>query len=343
MAPPTLDGGPRRILIIRPSALGDVCRSVPAAVSLRRAYPGARIDWLVQDSFADAVRFHPDLSGVVSFARASLGRDALRGSPGRLGGFLRALRRAGYDLVYDFQGLARSGALAWATRARRRVGYADARELGWLGLNERHEVARKIHAVERMLGLLRASGVEPAEDMRLYAGEEARAWAAGQEWTRERYAVIAPTSRWPGKRWPAERFAAVARRVAERGVRVVVVGAASEREQCPLLCGAGALPGIVDLVGGTSVAQLMAVIARAALVVACDSAALHMAVGFDRPIVGLFGPTRVDRVGPWRRERDVIQHARPGERMDHKDNALGSTMMERISVEEVLGAVDARI
>jgi heptosyltransferase-1/heptosyltransferase-2 len=338
--PPT----PERILIIRPSALGDVCRSVPAVVSLRRAYPAARIDWLVQDSFADAVRFHPDLSGVVSFARASLGKEAVRGRPGRLGRFLRELKAARYDLVYDFQGLARSGALAWATRAPRRVGYADARELGWLGLTERHAVGREMHAVERMLGLLRASGVEPIEDMRLYAGEGARAWVDGHEWARERYAVIAPTSRWPGKRWPAERFVAVARRVVERGLRVVVVGAASEREQCgPLLEYSAREPRVVNLVGATSVARLMAVIERAALVVACDSAALHMAVGFDRPIVGLFGPTRVDRVGPWRRERDVIQHVQPGERMDHKVAALGRSMMERISVEEVVAAVDARL
>jgi ADP-heptose:LPS heptosyltransferase len=86
---PSVPPTPERILIIRPSALGDVCRSVPAVVSLRRAYPAARIDWLVQDSFADAARFHPDLSGVVSFARGTLGRDAVRGRPGRLGRLLR--------------------------------------------------------------------------------------------------------------------------------------------------------------------------------------------------------------------------------------------------------------
>ena len=79
--------------------------------------------------------------------------------------------------------------------------------------------------------------------------------------------------------------------------------------------------------------------------VACSSgtAALHMAVGFDRPLVALFGPTRVERVGPYRRERDVIQHLRAGDRFDHKDERVGVPMMERITTQEVLEACLARL
>ncbi|MCC6660097.1 MAG: glycosyltransferase family 9 protein [Phycisphaerales bacterium] len=344
MATPPQAIRPERILIIRPSALGDVCRSVPAAVSLRQTYPAARIDWLVQDSFADAVRFHPDVTAVVPFARGPMGREVLRGKPGRLGGFLKDLRGSGYDLVYDFQGLARSGAFAWATRAPRRVGYADARELGWLGLNERHDVPRDMHTVDRMLALLRASGVQPVPDLRLNPGVAARQWLAAREWAGSPYAVIAPTSRWPGKRWPDERFAAVARGLLERGLSVILVGSTGERDQCGALLGhAKNEPRLVDLLGATSVATLMAVIEGASLVVACDSAALHMAVGFDRPIVALFGPTRVDRVGPYKREADVVQHVTPADHLDHKDDAAGRAIMERITEAEVLAAALARI
>lgn len=76
-----------------------------------------------------------------------------------------------------------------------------------------------------------------------------------------------------------------------------------------------------------------------------DSAALHMGVGFDRPIVGLFGPTRVDLVGPYRRERDVIQARRPapGQGNLHKDAAAGRTMMEAIGVEDVFRACAERL
>jgi heptosyltransferase-1 len=342
---PTSPVTPRRILLIRPSALGDVCRSVPAIVSLRRAYPGAHIDWLVQDSFADAVRFHPGLTGIVPFSRTSMGRALLGGRPGQLIALVRLLRTARYDMVYDLQGLFRSGFFARATGAPRRVGYADARELGWLGLNERHPAPAGMHAVERMFELLRLSGVEPIPDLRLYPGEAARDWLASQPGlSRAPYAVIAPTSRWPAKRWPTQRFVRVAEHLVSRGLTVVVVGSASERDQCgPLLEPGGNRAGIVDLVGRTTVAQLMALIERAGLVIACDSAPLHMAVGFDRPLVALFGPTRVERVGPYRRQPDVIQHVAPGDTLDHKDPAGGLRLMDRIGADEVIAAADARL
>lgn len=334
---------PRRILIIRPSALGDVCRSVPVLASLRRAYPEAEIDWLVQDSFAPAIDQHSALNRVVPFPRAAFGRDLKRGRIGPLLRWLGTLRRARYDLVLDCQGLFRSGFFAWATRSRRRIGYADARELGWIWLNARHRVDPGLHAVDRMLALVRAAGVEPIADMRLYSAWQDRAAVESDPAFAGGYILIAPTSRWPAKRWPAERFAALARSLADQGHRIVLVGATSERDQCaPLLELAASNSRIIDRIGSTSIARLMALVEASDLVIANDSAALHMAVGFGRPIVALFGPTHVSLVGPYQRDRDVIQHVEPGDAIDHK-NPARRDLMERITVDEVLAAAQARL
>ncbi|HYE02840.1 MAG TPA: glycosyltransferase family 9 protein [Phycisphaerales bacterium] len=335
---------PQRVLIIRPSALGDVCRSVPVLASMRRAWPGAVIDWLVRDTFADAVRHHPALSGVVEFPRSDLA--AWWRSPGaarRLAGFQRGLARRRYELVLDCQGLARSALFAAATRAPRRVGYADARELGWLWINERVRAPRRsLHAVDRALRLVEHLGVEPVRDLRLYPPPaELDAVRAEGRAGRGPYAVLAPTSRWPGKRWRAERFAELARRLLDRGdvSGVLVVGGAGERAQCgPLLDLAARDARVVDLVGRTSVGGLMAIMHEAALVVANDSAALHMAVGLGRPLVGLYGPTDAALVGPYGREASVLQVRRAGDVADHKDEAAGRAMMDRIPVDAVLEA-----
>lgn len=338
--PPGADpAGPRRVLIVRPSALGDVCRTVPVLVSLKRAWPQAHVDWLVQDGFADAIAAHPDLTRVVLFPRRGLGRWYTREGAALGRKLVSQLHAARYDLVLDCQGLARSGLLTRATGAAIRVGHADARELAWLGYTHRVDAAGAVHTVDRMLTLVEALGVPAVRDMRLYAvpGDLAAVDADGR-FAGRRFAVLAPTSRWPGKRWPAERFAELARELLTRGFeRVVLVGGANERDQCaPLVQLAGREPRVVDLVGATTVGGLLAVIARSSLVVANDSAALHMAVGLDKPLVGLFGPTDVAKVGPYGRERDVIQHVRPGERLDHKNEAAGRAMMDRIVVAEVL-------
>ncbi len=337
---------PRRVLIIRPSALGDVCRTVPVLASLRRAYPDAAIDWLVQDAYAPAIEHHPGLTKAVHFPRRRFGAMLGRARFGEILDWLGSLRRAAYDLVLDCQGLLRSGAFAWFTRAPRRVGFADARELGWLGVNERVATPKSMHTVDRMLELVRTIGVEPDLDMRLHSNPASRERVRSDPALADRrFIVIAPTSRWPGKRWPAERFAEVARALLGRGIdAAVMVGAPTERDQvAPLIDFARAEPRVIDRVGSTSIADLMALVEASSLVIANDSAPLHMAVGFDRPCVALFGPTRTDLVGPYRRERDVIQHVNSGETLDHKDDAGGRALMERIAVGEVIAAAEARL
>lgn len=328
--------------MIRPSALGDVCRSVPLLVSLRRAYPNAEIDWLVQDSFVDAIRAHPALTSAVPFARGTLGRELRTAKLGTLRAFIKQLRSRRYDVVIDAQGLARSGFFAWVTRAPVRVGHADARELGWLMVNRRVS-SDQTHTVDRMLDLLSALDVEPVRDLRLHCTQEDRA-TAEQRFGETHPVVLAPTSRWPAKRWPADRWALLADRLLAQGVGpLAVVGGPGEESQCAaLLECARSREGIVDLVGATSVGQLMATIERSRLVIANDSAALHMAVGFDRPLVGLFGPTDLTRVGPYGRDVDVLQHIDDDQSFDHKNEA-NVALMERISVEETLGAAMRRL
>jgi lipopolysaccharide heptosyltransferase I len=335
-----------RILIIRPSALGDVARSVPVLASLRAAYPKARIDWLVRDAFAPVLSSHPALSNVVLFPRNDFSRWFKTVNVRALRGYLRSLAEPGYDLVFDCQGLARSGLLAWATKAPTRVGTRDARECAWLAYSHRVRTPAVIHTVDKALALLEHLHIPVQRDAtacRLYSSESSRAWLANQTFSNDRYAVLSPTSAWPAKQWPAERFAQLARHLISRGVTCVVTGGGKERDQVqPLLTLASANHRVVDLMGVTDVAQLMAVIERAALVVANDSAALHMGVGFDRPCVGLLGPTDPRLACPYGRAKDLIQHVQPGDEFYFRDDRSAG-MMSRISVAEVIEACEARL
>ena len=349
-APGILPAKPAKLLIIRPSALGDVCRSVPVLASLAARFPEATIDWLVQDAFVPAIASHPALRRAIPFPRQRVAvrkwwtRDARK----TLRNLLRSLRDERYDAVFDCQGLGRSGAFTWATRAPLRVGHADAAEFAWLAYTRPSRVpppSTSQHTVDRMLGLVEAVGVPAITDMRLYTSEQDRA-ALDPRLVGARYAVVAPTSRWAGKRWPADRFAHVIDAMLAESTldAVAIVASHNERDQCaPILDLAQRDPRIINLVGVTPIGALMATIEAASLVIANDSAALHMGVGFDRPILGLFGPTSIARVGPYQRERDVIQTAPPPPGISHKDDAAGAELMQRITTQTVIDAALERL
>src|SRR5689334_19113451 len=103
------------LLIMRLGALGDVVHAIPAVAAIRTAFPGARIDWLVDARYREIV----DLVSVVDRA-IRLERPALRGWTHAV----RALRQTTYDVAIDLQGLLKSAVLARASGAARVIGFS---------------------------------------------------------------------------------------------------------------------------------------------------------------------------------------------------------------------------
>ncbi|MCH2145006.1 MAG: glycosyltransferase family 9 protein [Phycisphaerales bacterium] len=343
---------PRSILIIRPSALGDVCRTVPVLSSLRAAWPDARIDWLVQQEFTEVVASHPALDSVVSFPRSRL-RGAWRSPSRALRGvrWASGLRKHGWDLVLDCQGLARSALFTRCTGARRRIGFADAREFGWIHYTTRVRTS-VTHAVDRMMSLVDDLGIPRVMDMDLHASDDAIDWWSSlPDRPAEGYAVFAPRSRWPSKEWPAKRWVELAHRSGDLGLQdLVFVGSPAESSSIESLASeimsdpsASSLR-VHVLAGKTTVGQLMAVIRGSRVVVASDSAALHMAVGFRRPMVALFGPTDPEEVGPYGCLDSVLRDpSATGHGHDYRSGAGPAPSMLSLGVDEVFGALSSRL
>ena len=293
---------PKRILIIKPSALGDIVHALPVLKLLRTKFPNAAIDWLVVPAFASLLEGHPLLNDVIRFDRKTLAgwwRNWRQAKA--LFAFARDLRRRRYDLVIDLQGLLRSGWMAWQTRAATRVGFAYAREFAPLAYT--HRVAQPTpdrHAVERYLDIAEALGCGRGPVEFDFAVSEAdRAVANELTGGSARYAVLLPGTNWPTKRWPVEHFAALVRPLRDRGLDVFVAGAADV---------AGfELPDARSLAGRTSLKQLVALLGRASAVVANDSGPMHIAAALGVPLVTPFGPTNPVRTGPYGRPETVIQ------------------------------------
>jgi lipopolysaccharide heptosyltransferase I len=324
-----------RILLIKPSAVGDVIHTVPVLARLRRRYPEARIDWLLTPPIAELIGHHPALSNVVPFDRKFFGRFGRSWAATRgLVGLVRDIWRARYELVIDLHGQFRSAAFTFASRAPVRIGFDRPRRMadlaepqrlvreaylhGWTGAREGAWVAYThripipsldVHAVDRYLWLTPMLGLEDGPpDFRIPVPQASVARVAellGRHGVRgQPYAVVVPGTTWETKHWPPERFAAVGRHLTRTGRRVVLAGSGNERSRCRAV--AAACPGAVDLSGQTSLSELAALVRGAAVCVTNDSGSMHLAVALGRPVVSVFGPTDPVWIGPYGRSDAAV-------------------------------------
>jgi lipopolysaccharide heptosyltransferase I len=329
-----------RILLIKPSAFGDVVHTVPVLAKLRARYPSARIDWLITPPNADVVRWHPALSNALLFDRRRYARFGRSWPATRdLLAFLAEVRRTSYDLVVDLHGQLRSALLALASGAPVRVGFdrqrrrseaASLRRLGkavlrhgwtgcregaWLAYTHRIPVPTlDVHAIDRYLWLGDLLGLDPSPpDLRVYLPPEAAVAAdrllAHAGIGRGPVALLLPGTIWETKHWRAEEFAAVGRALLRAGMAVVLAGATADRPRCRAV--AERCPGARDVCGETTLAELGALMRRAAFCVTNDSGPMHFAVALGRPVVSVFGPTDPLWIGPYGRPEAVVRAGVP--------------------------------
>jgi lipopolysaccharide heptosyltransferase I len=291
---------PRRIAIVKPSALGDILNALPVLDAVRRRFPEAHIAWVVNSSYAALLDAHPDLNEVIRFDRGSLRRGAFAGSIAFVR-FLRDLRRRRFDLVFDLQGLLRSGLMTLATGAPLRLGLASAREgARWCYTHRVDDIDGVTHAVDRCWRIAEAIGAGGPKRFHLPIAALARQWALAQleGWPRP-WLAVAAGARWLTKRWPPEHFAALLRRAqAEYGGTAVFVGAPDEAEISRQVAAALAGPRW-DVTGRTTLPQLAAVLDAADVLLANDTGPLHLAVALGRPIVAPYTCTQIARNGPY--------------------------------------------
>src|SRR5947209_4628488 len=171
---------PKRIALIKPSALGDIVHSLPVLTALRRRYPDAHIAWVVNRGYEPLLSGHPDLDATLPFDRGA-SRSGLLRAFRSYAEFLRMFRRQRFDLVIDLQGLLRSGLMTGASGAARRIGLSTAREGACWFYTDVVPVAdfHAIHAVDRYWLIAEALGAgDGPRTFRVPVPETARRWAA---------------------------------------------------------------------------------------------------------------------------------------------------------------------
>lgn len=268
-----------RIVVIHPAFLGDAVFLSPAVRALKARWPEARLAVVVTPRGEAAARLLPGCDQVFAYDK----RRADRGPSGlwRLG---RRLRAFAPDLAVVTHFSPRSGALAWLSGARRRVGYAPF-------CTERLRLDRRLPFVDQMLAVAAAAGA-PGGDRRLQleAPPDVDGYAERALTGADRPVVgLVPGAEWATKRWGPDKYAVLAERLAGLGGTIVLLGGPAERDTSARIAGLARLT--VRDTTGNSIAEALAVLARCDLVVGGDTGLVHCARGLGRPTVVIFGPT----------------------------------------------------
>lgn len=297
----------RKILVVKPSSMGDVVHSLPFLNSLKSCFPKAQIHWVIAKGLEGLLEGHPMINRLIiinkdTWKRASKTKETIR----ELRHLFKVLGNERYDLAVDLQGLFRSGIIAMAARAPLRIGFSEAREGSRFFYNRRITGGRDIHAVDRYLKIAGALGcntediifpfplmrndLDRIREMKNSIGD---------------YAVIVPGARWDTKIWPAEHFGRVASMLP---LKSIVIGSGAD---APLAKRLVEVSGgrAVSLAGDTTIRELIELMRDARLVISNDSGPMHIAAGFHVPVIAIFGPTSPLRTGPYGKGHVIIKSA----------------------------------
>jgi lipopolysaccharide heptosyltransferase I len=297
----------RKILIVKPSSLGDIVHSLPFLNVMRTCFPDAQIHWVVAKGFEGLLEGHPMIDRLLvinkdAWKKISCARDTIN----EIRELFRALKRERYDLVIDLQGLLRSGIISKATGAPLRIGFHEAREGSRVFYTHKVVGGKDIHAVERYLRIAEFLGDKVSDISFPLPPAESLSPLNIQHPTfkiDEPYVVLVPGARWKTKRWPPEKFGRLSSMLP---VQSVIAGGKSDTdiaEEIVSLSGGKAM----SLAGKTDLKDLGEIMRNARFVVSNDSGPMHIAAALGIPVFAVFGPTDPKRTGPYGKGHSIIK------------------------------------
>ena len=329
----------KNILIVRLGSLGDIIHALPAAAAIRRSFPHASLDWLVDVRHREVLELVPVVNRRISIDTKSAGS---------LWPVVADLRRTRYDVALDLQGLIKSAFLARVSGASRVVGFPKEllREPAARFCYTESAGEAAPHVIDKNLSMLSAIGVRmpdvefPLADRNPRVVAEARARLGISQG--ERFVILNPGAAWPNKRWPPVYFAEVSRELARRhSLRSLVLWGPGEEHIAEAVAAASGNTAIPS--PPTSIADVVSLTRAAALMISGDTGPMHIAAASGTPLVGIFGPTDPQRNGPWDEDDVVVSRYRGCVCHYQRQCLIPGWCLLDISPREVMDLVDTRL
>jgi len=326
-----------RVLMIKLSSFGDIIHTLPALNALKKSYPEAEIDWITEEIGYSFLYGHPYLRKILLFPRHTLTKKLKKSQLLEVIKEIIILRKKlknNYDLIIDFQGLLKSGFIAFLAEGKEKIGFANSREKGFFFFfTKKIKTNYQEHAILRYLKLLNCAGIPVSfKDISFPLPPVPNVSFD----IKQPYIVINPVTRWESKMWFLEKWTALGKALLNLGYEVVFTGQKRDKEYIKFIC--QNIGSSINLAGKTDLKSLIPLYEKAHLVISLDTGTLHLAVATGTPTISLFGPTAPWRTGPFGKGH-IVFFKKLSCQPCFKRKCKTRECMKKIEVEEIISAV----
>ncbi len=345
-----LNTPPKSLCLLRLSAIGDISHTLPILRTLQQAWPATQITWIIGKTEHSLIGDIPGVDFII-FDKSRRWRA--------YADLRRALKGRRFDLLLHMQMSIRASLASLLVRAKVRLGFdqARAKDMQWLFTNHKIAAQKNQHVIDSFFGFTEALGIsERALRWDIPIPDSARQFA-DEALPSEPFLVISPCSSMAYRNWTSSGYAAVAEYAIKRyGLKVVLCGGNSRLER---LYGAeihsrldtqGCNGALTNLIGRTSLKQLLAILERAEFLISPDAGPAHLATAVGTAVIGLYACTNPDRARPYlsaaytvNRYPEAIQskYGKIPDELPWGTRVRDPGTMERIQVEDVTAVVDS--
>lgn len=334
---------PKNLCLLRLSAIGDVCHAVAMVQHIQKHWPETKITWVIGKIEASLLTDLPNVEFIIFDKKAGLkGYQALR----------RQMKGRYFDVLLHMQVALRASLASLCIPAKVKVGFDSNRAIEgqWLFTNKKIAPQKKSHVLDGFMGFAKALGLpNDKPSWRMPINDEDALWAGAALNSDKSIVVICPAASKAERNWHSEGYAKVADNLVALGYEVVICGGptALEKTLATEILEKSQQP-LANLVGKTSLKQLLAILKIAHFVIAPDTGPAHMAVTVGTPVVGLYAHSNPERTGPYLYQDYVVsyyaqaiaeQFGKPVSQLKWGTRAKGEALMANITVSQVMDKV----
>ncbi len=324
-----------KILIIKPSGIGDIVHSLPVAIALKKINPDCRLHWLIFSKFEQLLKNVNYIDKVIQWDRKGGLREYMR--------VIKLIRSENYDMVIDLQSLLRTAILSFFSGAKEKITVGLTREFSWLFEKPVSKFNPELHAVERNYEIIKYLGGQnlPSPDdllpwLKITNDEKKITNSAMVGFENNKNLVLFSVgSRGAHKIWPQTHYAKLINLMNERyDITPVFLGSKEESALIEKTTGEINCKSI-NLAGKTDLRTTLAVIDECCLVIGNDNGIVHMAAALDKPVLVIFGATNPKWYYPYNKKSKYIYKNYPCSPCGIKTFCRDYKCMKDIKPEEV--------